>query len=55
MGIGAIGVPQLLLIALIVGLIFGSRKLRGAGAELGAGVRSIKQALSARAREYNEG
>lgn len=40
------GITELLLIAVIVFLLFGSRKLRGIGGDLGTAIRDFKQAMS---------
>jgi sec-independent protein translocase protein TatA len=43
---GGISFWQLLIIALIVVLIFGTKKLRGMGGDLGSAVKGFKQAMS---------
>lgn len=45
MGFGGIGVWQLLIVLAIVVMLFGTRKLRGSGEDLGAAVRNFKQAF----------
>ncbi len=45
MGIGGISIWQLLIILVIVALIFGTRKLRGVGSDLGGAVKGFKKAL----------
>jgi sec-independent protein translocase protein TatA len=45
MGIGGISVPSLLLIFLIVLLLFGTKKLRGLGGDLGTAIRGFKSGL----------
>ncbi|GAA4504350.1 twin-arginine translocase TatA/TatE family subunit [Pseudaeromonas paramecii] len=39
------GITELLLIALIVFLLFGSKKLRGLGGDLGTALRDFKRAM----------
>jgi len=46
MGLGGIGIGPLLIILLIVALIFGTKKLRGMGGDLGGAVKGFKKALS---------
>ena len=43
---GGISIWQLLIIAVIVVLLFGTKKLRGIGGDLGAAVKGLKKALS---------
>ncbi len=45
MGLGGISVPSLLLIFLIVLLLFGTKKLRGLGGDLGSAIRGFKSGL----------
>ena len=45
MGLGGISVPSLLLIFLIVLLLFGTKKLRGLGGDLGSAIRGFKNGL----------
>ncbi len=45
MGIGGISIWQLLIILVIVALIFGTKKLRGVGDDLGGAVKGFKKAL----------
>jgi len=46
MGISGIGIGQLLLILVIVALLFGTKKLRGMGGDLGGAVKGFKKAIS---------
>ena len=46
MGIGGIGVWQLLIILAILIMIFGTKKLRGLGGDLGGAVKGFKKAMS---------
>ncbi len=39
------GITELLLIAVIVFLLFGTRRLRGMGGDLGTAIRDFKQAM----------
>lgn len=45
MGIGGISPVQLIIILVIVLLIFGSKKLRGLGGDLGGAIRGFKKAV----------
>jgi len=46
MGLGGISIWQLLIILLIVALIFGTKRLRGMGGDLGGAVKGFKKALN---------
>jgi len=46
MGIGGISVWQLLIILAILIMIFGTKKLRGLGGDLGGAVKGFKKAMS---------
>ena len=46
MGLGGISIWQLLIILVIVALIFGTKKLRNIGGDLGGAVKGFKKALS---------
>ena len=46
MGIGGISIWQLLIILVIVALIFGTKKLRGIGGDLGGAVKGFKKAIN---------
>jgi sec-independent protein translocase protein TatA len=43
---GGISIWQLLIIAVIVVLLFGTKKLRGMGGDLGSAVKGFKKAMS---------
>ncbi len=45
MGFGGIGIWELLLILLIVVLVFGTKKLRNIGGDLGGALRNFKSAM----------
>ncbi len=45
MGIGGVSVTSLLVILLIVILLFGTKKLRGMGTDLGSAIKSFKKAV----------
>ena len=45
MGLGGINIWQLLIILVIVVLIFGTKKLRGMGGDLGSAIKSFKKAV----------
>jgi len=46
MGLGGISIWQLLIVLLIVALIFGTKRLRGMGGDLGGAVKGFKKALN---------
>ena len=46
MGFGGISIWQLLIILAIVVLLFGTKKLRGIGSDLGGAVKGFKKALN---------
>ena len=48
----AMGVPQLLIILVIVALIFGTKRLKEVGGDLGSAVKSFRKAMSAVEHEY---
>ena len=54
MGIGGISIWQLLIILVIVALIFGTKKLRGVGGDLGGAVKGFKKALEGDEKEKDE-
>jgi len=43
----AMSVPQLLIILVIVGLIFGTKRLKEVGGDLGGALKSFRKAMSA--------
>ncbi len=45
MGVGGIGIWQLLIILLIVFMLFGTKKLRSLGADLGGALKGFKTAI----------
>jgi sec-independent protein translocase protein TatA len=46
MGVGGISIWQLLIILAIIVLLFGTKKLRGIGGDLGNAVKGFKKAVS---------
>lgn len=46
MGIGGISIWQLLIVLAIIVLLFGTKKLRGIGGDLGNAVKGFKKAVS---------
>ncbi len=46
MGIGGIGVWQLLIILVIVLLLFGTKRLKGLGGDLGGAIKGFKKAMT---------
>lgn len=47
MGLGGISVPQLLIILAIVIMLFGTKRLRTLGSDLGAAVKGFRKSVSA--------
>ncbi len=45
MGLGAPGLWQLVIIAIIIMLLFGTKKLKNFGEDLGAGIKGFKKAM----------
>ncbi len=54
MGIGGISIWQLLIILVIVALIFGTKRLRGIGGDLGGAVKGFKKAINDDTKENDE-
>lgn len=46
MGLGGISIWQLLIILLIVVLVFGTKRLRGMGSDLGGALKSFRSAMN---------
>ena len=46
MGLGGISIWQLLIILVIVALVFGTKKLRNIGGDLGGAVKGFKKAIN---------
>lgn len=55
MGIGGIGIWQLLIILVIVLLLFGTKRLRGLGGDLGGAIKGFKKAIGEENPEKPEG
>lgn len=53
-GPGGISVWQLLIILVIVVLVFGTKKLRGTGADLGAAIKSFRKSVKEDPEESKE-
>jgi sec-independent protein translocase protein TatA len=51
MGLGGISIWQLLIILVIVALIFGTKKLRGIGGDLGGAVKGFKKAMDEESKD----
>jgi len=54
MGLGGISIWQLLIVLVIVALIFGTKKLRGIGGDLGGAVKGFKKAMNDEAKAAEE-
>ena len=46
MGFGPIGLPQILIVLLVILLIFGAKRLPEIGSSLGKGIRSFKSSVT---------
>ena len=55
MGIGGISPVQLIIILIIVLLIFGTKKLRNFGGDLGGAIKGFKKAVKEESDETEEG
>ena len=51
---GGINLWQLLIVLLIVVLLFGTKKLRGMGGDLGSGVKGFKKAVSDKDADFED-
>lgn len=54
MGFGGIGIWQLLIVLVIVLLLFGTKRLRNLGGDLGNAVKGFKKAMKDPEKEKNE-
>lgn len=54
MGFSGIGMTELLIILVIVALLFGTKKLRNVGGDLGGAIKSFKSAVSDNEAERHE-
>lgn len=46
MGIGNIGVPQLIILLVVVMLVFGTKKIRNLGGDLGSAIRDFRKGMN---------
>jgi sec-independent protein translocase protein TatA len=46
MGIGNIGVPQLIILLVVVMLVFGTKKIRSLGGDLGGAIRDFRKGMN---------
>lgn len=53
--LGSIGMPELLVILLIVIVIFGARRLPELGKSLGQGIRSFRDSMSGKEKDEDTG
>ncbi|MBT3347012.1 MAG: twin-arginine translocase TatA/TatE family subunit [Thiotrichales bacterium] len=54
MGVGGIGVWQLLIILVLVILIFGTKKLKNVGGDLGGAIKSFKSAVKGEEKKADD-
>jgi len=54
MGVGGISIWQLLIILVIVLLLFGTKKLRNIGGDLGGAIKSFKKSMNDDGKETDE-
>lgn len=54
MGVGGIGIVQLLVVLVIVILLFGTKKLKNMGGDIGGAIRNFKKAVKGSSDEVNE-
>ncbi|NIR84701.1 MAG: twin-arginine translocase TatA/TatE family subunit [Gammaproteobacteria bacterium] len=54
MGVGGISIWQLLIILVIVLLLFGTKKLRGMGGDLGTAIKSFRKSVKEETEESKE-
>ena len=46
MGIGNIGLPQLIILLVVVMLVFGTKKIRHLGGDLGSAIRDFRKGMN---------
>jgi sec-independent protein translocase protein TatA len=54
MGLGGINIWSLIIILLIVALIFGTKRLRGIGGDLGGAIKGFKKAVNDDSKQNDE-
>ena len=54
MGIGGISIWQILIILLVILVLFGGKKIRNMGSDLGEGLKASKKQLKMRIRNQNQ-
>tara|TARA_B110001469_G_scaffold94965_1_gene90921 strand:- start:87 stop:353 length:267 start_codon:yes stop_codon:yes gene_type:complete len=54
MGIGGISIWQILIILLVILVLFGGKKIRNMGSDLGEGLRALKKQSKMRIRNQNQ-
>ena len=54
MGVGGISVWQLLIVLIIVLMIFGTKKLRNMGGDLGSAIKGFKKAVTEKGRRMKQ-
>jgi len=55
MRLGPLGIPELVIILLIIMMIFGARRLPEIGSSLGRGIRTFKSAITGEDEKAEEG
>ena len=51
MGLGGISILQLVIVLVLVVVLFGSKRLRGVGADLGGAVKGFQKAISGQPKQ----
>ncbi|MGK0374120.1 MAG: sec-independent protein translocase protein TatA [Arenicella sp.] len=54
MGLGGINIWSLIIILLIVALVFGTKRLRGIGGDLGGAIKGFKKAINDDSKQNDE-
>ncbi len=54
MGIGNIGLPQLIILLVVVMLVFGTKKIRNLGGDLGSAIRDFRKGMNEAESEVSE-
>lgn len=55
MGLGGVGIWQLLIVLAIIALVFGTKRLKGVGSDLGGAIKGFKDSLTQDTTRLNQG